>query len=381
MTPNLQHIELANAQTALATPTNISLAAGLAGALLMQSHLYSLQPEEARGERIIKMIASLIHQVQTREMSTGLWDGLTGILYSLEYTLKVAPVLVPPAVVEFIGNMDDLLIGYVAPDAEPQHFDIISGIAGLGAYALMRTNINAARLLYQAVEARLIGLSSMIASGRVWRTLPQFMSPFASTESREHGHVDLGLAHGLPGVVQLLAGAVRHGLATPQTGTYLREACDALISLQSDSMDGARYAYFDIHPSDSRLAWCYGDLSAAFAIYSAADALRHPVWLQMARTLLLERLQKPESSFGLEDAALCHGHSGVLHLVQKIAVRDQQPAYMRFVNERRAALGEGSDDFESRAGLLEGHAGVLLVLQNSPDLGRHHWDVCLCMGY
>lgn len=366
---------------ALDTPANISLAAGSAGALLMQAHLFSLQATEQRRQQTSELLAALIHQVQAREMSTALWDGLTGILYAIEYTRTVAPDLISEPLAQFVEEMDELLIGYLSQSGAGQHFDVISGTAGIGAYALMRTDLDAARRLYSAVEACLLKQSTVMDAGRIWRTATKFMSPFASIESRTHGHIDLGLAHGQPGVVQLFAGAVRHGIATDDTRRYLGEATSALIALQSEPTQGCRYAYFDIHPGHSRLAWCYGDLSAAFSIYSAASVEHNEEWRAMARSLLLGRLQQPEESFGLEDAALCHGQAGVLHLVRKIAAHDPQPAYTRFVNERLAVLDNSDDEYQSRPGLLEGHAGVLLVLQDGPDGGRHHWDVCLCLGF
>ena len=383
MTPSSLQIEEENLKSALDNPLDASLASGLAGALLMEVQLYGQWPTTARRRHIEQLIEALVGVIQTRELSINLWCGLVGVLYAFEFTRAISDSLLPPVLREFIASMDEQLIAYLAGSAGALHFDLITGVVGIGAYALMRTDLAAAKRLYAAVEVALLELSILSEGGRVWVTKAQFTGPLAPEQSRLNGHVDLGLAHGLPGVVQLFAGALRHGLAGVQTAQWLREATTALICRQGEAVNGARYAYYcpQIDSEGSRLAWCYGDLSAGFAIHSAAQALQFPEWQVLADRLVLERITQPEETLGLNDGALCHGHAGVMHLVKKLAADCASSDYSTFIHARLRELGTSASGYGCLPGFLEGSGGVLMALYDGPARERHHWDVCLCMGF
>ncbi|WUR11431.1 lanthionine synthetase LanC family protein [[Empedobacter] haloabium] len=381
MSPADLNTEEAQHDAMLARPEEISLANGAAGTLLLQAHLYGLAPTAARRARIAETIEVLVAAVQSRDLPVTLWTGLVGILYAFEYAHAVDPALLPSPVAAFVADIDELLAGYVARRDASLGFDLITGLAGIGTYALMRSDGGAARELYRTVESVLAEQSESAAAGRVWRTAGRFLGPLAPAESRKHGHVDLGVAHGLPGVVLLLAGALRHGLATGDTTRYLREGAAALVALRGEPVDGACYPYYSSQRGGSRLAWCYGDLSVGFALHAAGAALSDPALGETAHVLVAERLAQPDESFGLADHALCHGHAGVLHLVGKMARERAEPVYLRRMAAWRAAIADGAQPLAGHTGLLEGSGGVLLALQDGVARGRHHWDVCLCMGF
>ncbi|MBC7978418.1 MAG: hypothetical protein H7138_25820, partial [Myxococcales bacterium] len=76
-------------------------------------------------------------------------------------------------------------------------YDLISGLAGFGVYALER-GAAGTRIARGVIE----GLEATMAQG--WRTAPALL-PDHQRAIAPDGYVNLGLAHGLPGVIATLA--------------------------------------------------------------------------------------------------------------------------------------------------------------------------------
>ncbi|WP_426343772.1 lanthionine synthetase LanC family protein [Pseudoduganella sp. R-32] len=375
--------ERQNLTQLMGNPNYPYLSGGLAGGLLMQTERYAVHPTAERRARLEQLLQALINAIQKHPLEVNLWSGLVGILYAFEFVRASAPEILPAAVADFVDEMDAQLGDYIRSRATTLHFDLISGVAGIGAYALMRTNLEAARNLYAIVEASLVAMSTRTTAGRTWHTQPIHLGPLAPASARANGHTDLGIAHGLPGVVLLLAGAHYHGLGTSATPGLLQEAVAALLEYQSDPVKGSRYSYYTSQKLSqaSRLGWCYGDLSAGFALHGAATALVQPALASQAHEIVLSRLAQPEASFGFSDNTLCHGHGGALHMVHKLNAAAPAPRYAEFLRTRLDLLGDGRDHYALQPGLLEGSCGVLLAMEDRHSRGRHHWDVCLTFGF
>lgn len=365
----------------MANRRDASLNGGVAGALVMAAHFYLQSQTEQRRTNIGRLIDALVDKVQNRRLPLGLWDGLTGILYAFEFLRSHAPELLSDEIAEFLDEMDDQLIAHITRDAA-RHFDFDGGLVGLGAYALMRTERNAAVRLYGAIERALLMQSIESGGQRSWTTSKRHLPRLAPVESHAHGHVDLGLAHGLPGVVLLGAGAIRHGIASASTAQWLSEAVAALIGYRRDRVAGAVYPYYSSQRSHhgSRLGWCYGDVSAGFAIHSAARVLRNEQWLAIGGEIIRERCAQAEETFLMEDHSLCHGEAGAMHMANKMNASAAHPIFTAFAQARKSKL-HAAGAGHMQPGLLTGSAGMLMALEDGPDRGRHHWDVCMYLGF
>jgi hypothetical protein len=95
-----------------------------------------------------------------------------------------------------------------------------------------------------------------------------------------HGYWNLDLAHGMPGVIALLARFVAAGIEVDRAGALLDAAVAALLAAEPARDDG-RYPGWQRGGPDQqdrsadddtarrgRLAWCYDDLGVAAALAS-----------------------------------------------------------------------------------------------------------------
>ncbi|WP_422735673.1 lanthionine synthetase LanC family protein [Micromonospora sp. WMMD729] len=99
---------------------------------------------------------------------------------------------------------------------------------------------------------------------------------------------------------------------------------------------------------------------------------------------------RPWSTIGIRDASLCHGSAGVLHILSLVARDATSPAavepLIRLVRAHLDTFVDPESRFDVRtvrahwAGVLDGAAGVALVLRGTPPAATTlTWDAALLL--
>jgi len=303
----------------------------------------------------------------------GLFGGLTGRAWIAAH--------VADDVDELLGVVDAELHAELATSPWRAHYDLISGLVGHGVYFLGR---DAGGELARIVD-HLERLAERSAAGATWHTSAELLPDHLRT-AYPNGCYNAGLAHGVPGVIALLARICERPDAPPHAAS-LRD--DAVRWLLAQRLDGGFPAMIgESPPSLARTAWCYGDPGVTLALWAIAlrgggsvpelDALT-AAW--MART--------PEQAYVM-DAGLCHGTAGLAHICNRLYQATRRTAY------REAALrwfehtlafrrpGEGIAGFRTfrngwttDAGFLEGVAGIGLALLAALTPIEPAWDAMM----
>jgi hypothetical protein len=251
-------------------------------------------------------------------------------------------------------------------------------------YALERLPAPAAAEMVEAVLERLELAAERTAEGVAWFKPPEALLPW-QRERLSRGVYDLGMAHGAAGVIALLARVVDAGVAAGRAGELLDDAVRWLRARELPEGSPSRYSSRVAPgeaPGPSRLAWCYGDPGVGVALLAAARARRNAEWEAHARGVLrTAALREPDAS-GVVDAPFCHGASGVAHLFHRAwratgddALRDAAVRWLRITLDWRPpegagtrsrfpfrVVGDGFATWSDRPGVLEGIAGVGMVL-------------------
>ncbi|MEA2194199.1 MAG: lantibiotic biosynthesis protein, partial [Solirubrobacteraceae bacterium] len=316
----------------------------------------------------------------------GLWVGRAGVAFALAQV-----VARPPS-----PSLTSWLAGWVADGAGGEH-DLVSGAAGIGALALELGADPRADELLEAVVRTLAASAEPRDGGLAWATPPQ-------RADAELGRFDLGVAHGAAGVVGVLAGALATERPPPRTRELLEGAIAFLLAQRLPgapregclpyAVGGAR----DREPA--RLAWCYGDASAAVALLLAARALGAAAIARAARELAARAAARPATTAGVVDAGLCHGAAGLAQLFGRLwQLTDEEHCATagRAWLARTLALHEpasagrsvggfaamvtpqegGAQERRPVAGLLTGAAGVALALLAACRDEDPSWDRAL----
>jgi hypothetical protein len=238
--------------------------------------------------------------VSERPLHAGLFGGVTKVAWVIEHLDALG---LRPREEDTLDEIDALL-GRVLDATPPGHFDLIMGTAGHLVYARERAREGDRRLLERC--ARTLERTAQQDPKGVWFTDAGLLA-HRRRAAGESGRYDLGVAHGVPGAIAALGLAAAAGVAVD---VGLLERAATFVHAHRDDV-GLPYTDPLTDPSGprTRLAWCYGGLGAAAALWSAGEALGSSAVRALGLSLGVQSLAMRESA-GIVDAGLCHGVAG-----------------------------------------------------------------------
>ncbi len=220
--------------------------------------------------------------------------------------------------------------------------------------------------------------------------MPQHLFTREAAELYPTGNRNLGIAHGIPGAIALLASGLLKGLKSDQTRTLLADSVQWLVARQQNAAEGSRYSHVAESPGKCRCAWCYGDLGVAMAIHMAGRALCDERVTSAGLSLAKECSSRAVVSFGVDDAALCHGAAGIAHMFNELyhgtgescfqdAAREWIGRTLDFRRDGEGIAGFWSFEGKTRIrvpdpGFLTGASGIGLALIAAVDDEPPNWD-------
>jgi lantibiotic biosynthesis protein len=362
-----------------------TLAGGDAGTALLLAFMSQAHPQQPEWRTASEaLLERAFDAVQTRPLSASFYSGFPGVAWCAE-------LMHPNGDEAHDSDVDTALLEFVSQRPWRGHFDLINGLTGLGVYALERLPGTAARACLEHIVARLGELAEARPEGITWRSAPALL-PLAQREAHPQGQLNLGVAHGVPGVVALLAGSSAAGVAADQAAALAHGGARWLMAQVLPNSPGKRLAANTGEERAARDAWCYGTPGVAAAMLGAARALHEPTWEDFALSLARDTAQRPPEQTGVVDAGLCHGAVGLAHLFNRLyqasgdlTLREAAVEwYARTLQFYRP--GQGVDAFLGWQGgahavglqpdpcLLTGSAGVALGLLAAVSDVEPVWD-------
>jgi lantibiotic modifying enzyme len=365
-----------------------SLAGGSAGLALLHGYLAQAQHGRGHADAAAHCLEQALAGVAANPTSASLYSGLTGVGWALAHLGDRLPGLDGA---DDLAEIDDVLLGHLDRSPWPDDYDLISGLVGFGVYALERLPRPAAVACLQRVIAHLAQTAEHRPDRVTWWTDPAWLPPEIRAES-PRGYYNLGVAHGVPGVIALLGQACAADIAADTARPLLEGAVRWLLAQQTP---GGYPHWVGPKGTDrpARLAWCYGDPGIAAALLWAARCVEEPAWEEEARVIARRAAGRPPDQAGVVDAGLCHGACGLGHLFNRLyqATRDAQLAevarswFARALLMRRPGRGiggyeawlprdKGALSWAADPGLLTGSAGIALALLAATTAIEPTWD-------
>ena len=376
---------------------NASLAFGHAGLAVMYDYL---PPElcsfDSRqvSERYLELA---IHGVANQPMPASFFPGFSGVAWAVEHLRARSS---GGASEDASSEIDEALRDLVKRSPWTGPYELTSGLVGIGVYALEHLPRPIAVECLRGVVDRLAELSERYPQGVAWRTLPRFLT-LATPQQCPNGYVDLGLAHGVPGVISILAAAARSGIASEMSRQMVHAASGWLWAQALGPEEASavpQMASSELPRRASRAAWCYGDPGVAASLVAAADAVADGDLRQQAIELARRAAARPLEQCGVVDAPLCHGAAGLGHIFNRLlqstgrvefadAAREW---FSRALEMRHPGQGIGGYqaaerkaggglDWVSDPSLLTGAAGIALALLAAATSVEPAWDRMLLL--
>ncbi len=277
-------------------------------------------------------------------------------------------------------------------------YDPIQGISGVGRYLLEYPSLpNFSYFLEEIIKA-LVNLS-LPMSYHGYSIPGWYLSPKDPLNYREkdslHGNFNLGLAHGIPGVLAFLSMAYLKGVyieglkdALQRISQWIREKSFLVHGMIRWSTSVSWEEEVGIKPLSNdpcRDAWCYGVPGVARSLFLAGKALQDDDLKNFAATAFRGVFLRSKESWGLPGPALCHGVAGLLLITDQMAkekgcedllprVKEtqeilcsfyQKDSFLGFKDPQPTSKGEY---FEiDNPGFLEGTTGIVCTLLSLTD--------------
>ncbi len=378
---------------------DFSLAGGSIGVALFFAEAEKARPGQGYKKLSEHFRNHAIAQLSVQEAEAGLYSGVTGVAFGVEMLLEGSVLEDDPN-----ENIDEALESYLDQARWEADYDLIRGLVGLGVYALERPQrASAARILGQIV-GHLEATAEIAPEGLCWRTSPEWMIERTAAEYPE-GYYDLGVAHGVAGIIGLLAGIVRSKIQEDHVRGLLEGAVGWLLAQKGapytgDAGEKAGASHFaalrtkNKAGTSGRSAWCYGDPGVASVLWLAGEATNNAEWCAEAQRLALgASALSPEDAL-VRDSSLCHGSSGLMHIYNRMYQATGEP---RFADAARRwadlCLSQlqpdegvggvvefvGATEYQASPGLLSGAAGVGLALLAMCSQHPPGWDRALLL--
>jgi lantibiotic modifying enzyme len=358
------------------------------------------------GQKAINRLDTACESVGQRVRTPGLYGGLSGIAWVMQ---RVSTALREAGLEhdgagheefeEAYDEVDAALVERLRGGEWVGEYDLISGLVGVGVYGLERLTRAHGHSLVTLVIERLEETATEGATGLTWHTPPTRL-PAWQRAIAPQGYFNLGVAHGVPGIVAFLGHAWRQDVGGERAKRLLEGAIPWVLSQQLTEGGGARFPSWvaiGTPPRASRMAWCYGGLGVAAAVMVAARSLGRSDWEHQAIDLALLETTWPPESAGVKDACLCHGAAGNAHLFRNFYrvtgdARFHDAArrwYARTLEMRTPGEGVGGYSFwqsiewgnpDGPSGLVDdcsflaGSAGVALALLSAVKRAESPWD-------
>lgn len=339
-------------------PVSHSLGHGLSLSMLCMSddHIDSKLPQ--RVSAYYAYFDSTLRLLESRSLNSSLYKGVTGFALAAQLAPSGA---VPEHATELLRDLDDILEEQYSLVRNPD-VDLVNGLAGVLIYASCRSVYGNSTALKAALRSA------------VFETLSSWCD--ASEVSPSKRTLDLGLAHGVPGLLFVAIGAYGADLSHEERST-VRIAAEQIWNHSIVLSSGAvAFPSFMGGAEPSRLAWCYGGLGLGLLFERLCRFDER--WSQRAASVANGIVvQFKSGNHGMRDASLCHGFAGgalVTHLLSgsphlPVSTSGRLLDISHDLHRKAVSLEMPGIAFSSdyngtskiRRSLLEGAAGIALA--------------------
>lgn len=205
--------------------------------------------------------------------------------------------------VKWLEDADKILFRELKLQLSKKNLDFFDGALGLLFYFIQTDpmNIKLKKMIYTFVEI----LERKCMKGN-WCQKGQ-------NEENRYQRVNLGVPHGVTGLLLISLIIKEKKIINYNMDSVIQKIIDFLSSFKEHDLSYTFPSYVDIsninkmqRKKESSIAWCYGDLSAAYGILKAGILLKNSDYIQTALPILENTIPKDGISNG--ELTLCHGH-------------------------------------------------------------------------
>lgn len=362
----------------LESRNSLGLYNGAFGNILFISHYLHKYPRKELEDQFQDYLEKSLEKLCSEPILYTYCGGLAGIFKCLEYLKKTKLLNIDYS--EIDKAYESFLLNRMTRDLKRGNYDFMHGGLGIALYYLGKKDFDRA-----AVE----GLDHIaIHDGNTikWKTDFGIKGEIAYNTS---------LSHGMSSIIIYLSLLIRNRNAPEKTEDLMEKAINFILSLEGNPEERGYFfpSIVDkagVPSPGSRMAWCYGDLGAAAALWQAGKAVNNETWKEKAlRIMKFSTSRRNLEKNNVNDPGICHGAAGLAMMFQYFYQETGDSVYLetsRYWLEETLKMSRFEDglagykvyDFTNRSwknesSLLEGVAGIGLILLSATQDQKWDW--------
>jgi len=293
---------------------NIGLLSGQCGVALFY-FFCSTQINNAYKAKCLKRIEYVLDRINNENQINSFCTGISGFGWLLEF-LKENKIFSSKDIL-LLNDLDNYLFKNMIAEFNNHCYDYLHGAIGYGLYFLKRLYKSNVPSYLSALVYHLEDLGENDSNGCIkWKSILDY-------EKDKRGY-NISLSHGIASIIVILTKIYKSGIEKTKCKQLIIGAVKYI--LKQELVRNKYNSYFpswsiesDERVTSSRLAWCYGDLGIAMAIWQVGQTLNISEWTEIALEILLySTTRKDLKGNFVQDAGICHGTAGIGHLFYRM---------------------------------------------------------------
>jgi lantibiotic modifying enzyme len=374
------------------------LLSGYCGSALFYAYYYRLTGKKTYLNRLNYIIVKTIKALAKKKLPFSHCSGISGIAWCLQHLIN-NKFIEEDGSQQIFEEVDEALFGFMKHSLDENHYDFLHEGLGITLYFLDKLPHAKAKTYLEESVILLEKASIANNAGISWR------DNFTQKRgvNNQSPVYNLGLAHGVPAILSILSMMYEKSISIVKTLPLIEGGVKWLLSNKNEPDDNCVSLFPTITtnnnkaigPKQSRLGWCYGDLSIAVALWNIGMRLQKNDYQQEACSIFEHALKYRNIENGsIGDASLCHGTMGVSHIYRRAYLATGNDLFLKGAEQwlqhtlKMATWKDGlagfkyltHEGYENNYDLLEGITGIGLALIAALDEDvKPAWDRCLLL--
>ncbi len=297
------------------------LYSGKNGAVLYNAYLFFYYKDVVHYNKTISLLEECFSEFNLQASDTHNLNTLAGFGWVIQHLVNLKIFSLDDHNELLLDSIDGLITKSIEADGLNNNYDLVFGLIGKGIYFIERI-IGGKNLQKQmrTVTDAILKNSLSDKHGIYWVDKNNPNSFHGLSEKS----INLGLAHGLPGIISFLCMVSRFGEWDERDSMVLEKSVTYLLRQETQERLSS-FPNTTALDHTSRLGWCYGDLGVALSLFRASEVLGSDQIKKAAIRIALNSSKRNIDSsdvhhckeFDVYDTSFCHGLAGVTHFYSK----------------------------------------------------------------
>lgn len=381
-----------------AQSTTPGLLGGYTGAALFFAYYHQLTGKKKYLQKVYQLLERSVHDIAETPLPFSHCSGIAGMVWNIQHLIK-AGFVNEDGMEDIFEEVDEVLGTEMLRALQQGQHDFLHQGLGIALYFLERGDHPQAKAYLEALVSGLEATAVKTAAGITWK------DHLTGLVDRPPGEVsfNMGLAHGVPGIISILGMIHQKGIAVTQTNDLIRKGISWILAAENSPEEGLTSLYpvlvdashQALTGKQSRLGWCYGDLGIATLLLNTGTWLQDDTYQEKALHIFHHTLEHRNIKNGsVHDACLCHGSAGIAHIYRRAWLQTKDPILLTGAThwlQQTLQMSTHKDSpggfryfvngaYENNYGILEGVAGIGLALIAAIDQDMDPaWDRCILL--